>query len=131
MGICNLDSCNRRHHAQEFARKGELPLANVVGDQSGMVDAVEAAWQHMQQEATQTCLIHQVQHELALDDGVTDPAGSRLMQALDAVIQRFGHGMVALASAGLSGDGRHWCMKQERRTPGYTTDWDGLALVRA
>jgi DNA polymerase V len=74
---------------------------------------------------------NQVQQELALDDGVTDPGGSRLMQALDAVIQRFGRGMVALASAGLSGDGRHWCMKQERRTPGYTTDWDGLALVRA
>ena len=26
---------------------------------------------------------------------------------------------------------RQWSMKQERRTPGYTTDWDGLALVRA
>jgi hypothetical protein len=30
-----------------------------------------------------------------------------------------------------TGDRRQWSMKQERRTPGYTTDWDGLALVRA
>ena len=53
------------------------------------------------------------------------------MQALDAVNQRFGRGTVALASAGLAGELRQWSMKQERRTPGYTTDWDGLALVRA
>ena len=73
-----------------------------------------------------------IQQELALDDDITDPGGSRLMQALDAVNQRFGRGTVGLASAGLIGDNsRQWSMKQERRTPGYTTDWDGLALVRA
>jgi DNA polymerase V len=53
------------------------------------------------------------------------------MQALDAVNQRFGRGTLSLASAGLAGEQRQWRMKQERRTPGYTTDWDGLALVRA
>jgi len=72
-----------------------------------------------------------VQQELALDDDVADTGGSRLMQALDAVNQRFGRGTLNLASAGLAGEQRLWCMKQERRTPGYTTDWDGLALVRA
>ena len=58
-------------------------------------------------------------------------ASDKLILALDAVNQRFGRGAVILASAGLTGDQRHWCMKQERRTPCYTTDWDGLALVRA
>lgn len=72
-----------------------------------------------------------MQQELALDDDVADPGGTRLMQALDAVNQRFGRGTVALASAGLAGELRQWSMKQERRTPGYTTDWEGLALVRA
>ena len=72
-----------------------------------------------------------IQYELALDGDEADPGSSRLMQALDAVNQRFGRGTVTLASAGLSGDQRQWCMKQERRTPGYTTDWEGLALVRA
>ena len=72
-----------------------------------------------------------VQQELALDDDVAYPGGSRLMQALDAVNQRFGRGSVSLAGAGLAGEQRQWSMKQERRTPGYTTDWDGLALVRA
>jgi DNA polymerase V len=72
-----------------------------------------------------------VQQELALDDEVADPGGSRLMQALDAVNQRFGRNTLSLASAGLAGEPRQWSMKQERRTPGYTTDWNGLALVRA
>jgi len=73
----------------------------------------------------------QMQQELALEDDAADPGGSRLMLALDAVNQRFGRGTLNLASAGLAGDRRQWSMKQERRTPGYTTDWDGLALVRA
>ena len=72
-----------------------------------------------------------VQQELALEDDEADAGSPRLMQALDAVNMRFGRGTVALASAGLAGDRRQWSMKQERRTPGYTTDWDGLALVRA
>tara|TARA_B110000503_G_scaffold129446_1_gene201689 strand:- start:21 stop:392 length:372 start_codon:yes stop_codon:yes gene_type:complete len=60
---------------------------------------------------------HMVQQELALDDNVADPGGSRLMQALDSANQRFGRGMVTLASAGLAGELRQWSMKQERRTP--------------
>ena len=72
-----------------------------------------------------------MQQELALDDDCADPGSDRLMQALDTVNQRLGRGTVTLASAGLAGDRRQWCMKHERRTPGYTTDWDGLAVVRA
>lgn len=35
------------------------------------------------------------------------------------------------ASAGLAGDKRAWAMKQERRTPGYTTCWDDMPVARA
>jgi len=59
-----------------------------------------------------------IQQELALDDDMADPVGSRLIQALDEVNQRFGRGTVALASTGLAGEQRQWRMKQERRTPG-------------
>ena len=71
------------------------------------------------------------QQELSLDGDIADPRASRLMQALDAVNQRYGRGTLTMASAGLSNEQRSWNMKQERLTPGYTTDWDGLALVRA
>jgi hypothetical protein len=47
-----------------------------------------------------------VQQELALEDDVADPGGSRLMQALDAVNRRFGRNTLSLASAGLAGEPR-------------------------
>lgn len=56
---------------------------------------------------------------------------TRLMTALDTINQRFGKGTMKMASAGLDGDRRVWSMKQERRTPGYTTNWDDIPVARA
>ena len=74
-----------------------------------------------------------VQGELALEAPSTAaPAkSSQLMTALDNVNQRFGKGTLKVASAGLDGDRREWVMKQERRTPRYTTDWGDVPVVRA
>ena len=63
-----------------------------------------------------------MQQELPLDDNVVDSGANRLIQALNAMNQRFGRSAVTLASAGLAREERKWTMKQERRTPGYTTD---------
>jgi DNA polymerase V len=74
------------------------------------------------------------QGELALEDDaclLREAEGPRLMQALDAVNQRYGRGALLLASAGLAGDLRVWGMKQERKTPGYTTCWADMPVVRA
>lgn len=71
-----------------------------------------------------------VQHELALDDADAVDRG-QLMATLDQLNQRYGRGTVAMASAGLDGDRRVWSMKQERRTPAYTTDWNDLPVARA
>lgn len=70
------------------------------------------------------------QGELALED---EPAPRRraLSTALDAVNDRYGRGTLHPASAGLGGDRRGWTMKQEWRTPHYTTNWDHLPLARA
>ena len=55
----------------------------------------------------------------------------RLMQALDHIEQRHGRGAVKLGSASLSTAAPPiWHMKQARRTPGYTTDWNDLAIAR-
>ena len=70
------------------------------------------------------------QGELDLQDDEVLHRG-RLMTALDELNQRYGRGTVLMASAGLAGDRRAWAMKQERRTPGYTTCWADLPVVRA
>jgi DNA polymerase V len=72
------------------------------------------------------------QGELALeeDQGSGRDKG-RLMGALDGLNRRYGRGTVLLASVGLEGDRRRWAMKQERRTPQYTTRWKDMPVVRA
>ena len=52
------------------------------------------------------------------------------MQALDAVNQRYGRGALLLTSAGLACDLRVWGMREERKTPGYTTCWADMPVVR-
>jgi DNA polymerase V len=54
-----------------------------------------------------------------------------LMSAVDEVNRRFGRGALHLASAGVDGERRLWSMRQERRTPRYTTHWDEMPIVRA
>jgi DNA polymerase V len=65
-----------------------------------------------------------------LDLGETPVSSPRLVQVLDQLNTRYGQDTVFLASAGLGGRARRWSMKQEHRTPRYTTRWDELLEVR-
>ncbi len=69
------------------------------------------------------------QHELDLDEPPEDRAS--LMLAMDTLNRRFGRGTIFAGSAGTGGQRRRWVMKQELKTPNYTTDWNELPLVRA
>lgn len=72
------------------------------------------------------------QGELMFEDEATElHARSQLMTTLDELNLRYGRGTVAMASAGLAGERRLWSMKQERRTPGYTTCWADMPVARA
>ncbi len=51
------------------------------------------------------------------------------MQALDSINERYGRGTLHLASAGTAGKHRVWEMKQERKTPSYTTNWTSLLVA--
>ncbi len=83
---------------------------------------------------------HVRQGELGLDEPDADvtallPAerrgSDRLMQTLDQIEQRHGRGAVKWGSASLNTAASPiWQMKQTRRTPGYTTDWNDLAIAR-
>jgi DNA polymerase V len=70
------------------------------------------------------------QQELALEDDSVVERGN-LMATLDGLNLRYGRGTVSMASAGLAGERRAWVMKQERRTPAYTTCWDDVAVAKA
>lgn len=70
------------------------------------------------------------QSELALEDDPIEDR-SRLMFALDALNQRYGKGTVHCGSAGTARQVKSWGMKQERRTPQYTTRWEDVPIARA
>ena len=55
----------------------------------------------------------------------------QLMSAMDGLNQRYGRGTLKMASSGLAGDKRIWSMKQQRRTPGYTTCVADMPVARA
>lgn len=71
------------------------------------------------------------QGELDLDEatGCRDRAGS--LAAMDKLNDRYGRKTVHLASAGIAGPAKGWGMKQDRRTPCYTTRWDDVPVARA
>ncbi|MBC7377729.1 MAG: DUF4113 domain-containing protein [Burkholderiaceae bacterium] len=72
--------------------------------------------------------VQQGELDLEADEGTNR---SQLMAALDTLNQRYGRGTLLMASAGLGGTRRVWTMKQERRTPNYTTQWDEMPVARA
>lgn len=70
------------------------------------------------------------QHELKLDEDDGEDR-SQLMTALDRINRRHGRGTVTLGSSGTGSPARNWIMKQERRTPRYTTRIDEIAVAKA
>ena len=82
---------------------------------------------------TQLSLDIDLADDLCAEDRTPEPRAdqSRLMQTMDAVNLRYGKSTLLLASAGLGGVNRSWSMKQERRTPQYTTRWQDIPTARA
>ena len=66
-----------------------------------------------------------------LDLEPLDCTRERLMGVLDELNQRYGCGTVKLASAGIpaTGERASWAMRQERRSPAYTTSWNDMLEV--
>ena len=71
------------------------------------------------------------QTELDLQDDEGRHDRGLLMFALDSINQRYGRGTLHMASAGVAGARRVWSMKQERRTPSYTTCIDEIPVAKA
>lgn len=126
---------------QQYSRSVVVPLRRPSADSQAIVQAaltgLQAIYRPGYRYAKAGVMLmdlstaDRVQKELPLDAEENLSDRSHLMQVLDGVNRRYGRGTVQLGSAGLGGNERPWVMRQERRTPGYTTEWDGLAVVRA
>ena len=72
-----------------------------------------------------------MQAELDFHAGDSEVDRPKLMQALDAVNDRWGRGTMRVASGQVGIAPRDWTMRQERKTPGYTTEWNDMPTARA
>ena len=72
--------------------------------------------------------VHQCELQLEEEPGRDR---TRLMGALDAINGRYGKGTLHVGATGLADERRDWVLRQERRTPRYTTRWAELPLARA
>ncbi len=124
----------------QYSRSTSVPLRRPSADTAALVRAALAGLRAIYRPGflyakagvmlldLQSDTVQQIELDLQDDD---DKDRGRLMTALDELNQRFGRGTVLLASAGLAGQRRAWSMKQERRTPGYTTCWEDMPVVGA
>jgi DNA polymerase V len=124
----------------QYSRSLVIPLRRPSADTAALASAALAGLRHIYKPgfkyAKAGVMLLELQpdsmqqHELDLEDDNAEDRGE-LMSALDGLNQRYGKGTVLMASAGADGPRRVWSMKQERRTPGYTTRWEDMPVARA
>jgi len=124
----------------QYSRSITVPMRRPTSDTAAILEAALAGLRAIYQLGfnyakagvmlleLQSDLIQQ--GELDWDDDTGKDRG-RLMSSLDTLNHRFGRGTVKMASAGLQGERRVWSMKQERRTPAYTTCLADMPTVKA
>lgn len=60
--------------------------------------------------------------------GVDDARSEKLMRVLDGINHRYGRNTLRLGSAGVT---QSWQMRREHLSPGYTTRWEEVPVVKA
>lgn len=119
-----------------------IPLRRPTADTRELVGAAEAAARRIYRDGYDLAKAgvmlmdlspaSREQHELLLDDDADNTArDQRLMAAMDGINARYGKGTVQPGSAGTARQDKGWTMRQERRTPNYTTAWAEVPIVRA
>lgn len=124
----------------QFSRSTLSPLRRPSSDTAQIVQAALDGLRHIfcsgykfsKAGVILTDLVDGSVHQGELDlEGDQQKDMGKLMLALDGLNKRFGRGTIKMASAGAGASSRVWTMKQERRTPRYTTRWEEIPVVLA
>jgi DNA polymerase V len=125
----------------QFSRSMIVPLRRPTDDTSAIVGAalmgLRAIYQPGFRLAKAGVMLLDIQpasrgqFELDLGEPVAERDRSRLMKAMDSVNGRWGKGTVKVGSGRVGEAPRDWGMKQDRRTPAYTTEWADMPTAKA
>ena len=130
-----------RQNDKQYSRSALVPLTSPTADTAQIAEAaiaiLHAIYKPNFNYAKAGVMLLDLQpatlqqYTLDLEDEVLhNEARQRLMQTLDGVNKRYGRGTIKLASAGTQTQHSIWQMKQQRKTPSYTTKWNELRIVR-
>jgi DNA polymerase V len=129
-----------REKDPQYSRSASIPLPSPTSDSAHITQAANAIVKRLYKSgfkyAKAGVMLMDLQpatrQQLTLDLDADMPENRiRLMQAMDQINRRYGRGSLVLGSAGGIGAQPVWGMKQERKSPAYTTDWAGLASARS
>lgn len=125
----------------QYSRSMIVPMRRPSNDTSAIVGAaltgLRAIYQPGFQFAKAGVMLLDIQpagreqFELDLGEPVSVRDRSHLMKAMDSVNARWGKGTVNVGSAKVGEAPRDWGMKQDRRTPAYTTEWADMPTAKA
>jgi len=123
------------HHAARCAEKlrRQHGLANLVGvsirtNRFREQDRQYRGWSSYKKAGVVLMALESHHHgQQSLFGSAANPRRQQLMQTLDRINRQFGRGTLRLAAESLH-DG--WAMRQELRSPRWTTQWDELPCVR-
>ena len=125
-----------RESAPQYANSTSIALLTARQDTFELIQAAHQALRHIYKEGyayhkAGVMLLDLVAFN-AVQGNLFDPLDrakrSVLMTAMDQINQDFGMGAIQYAAEGLR---PRWRMKQEHRSPRYTTCWSELAQVKA
>jgi DNA polymerase V len=123
-----------------FARSVVVPLRRPTSDTALLVQAAVAGVRSIYKPGHELVkagvmlldLISSRVHQGELDlEAGSGHEREKLMLAMYAINHKYGSGTLHLASSGIDDHHRLWDMRQERLTPGYTTDWAGVPIAKA
>jgi len=61
------------------------------------------------------------------DQPIDQARSEARMRVMDQINKKMGKGSVTIAAVGV---GQRWAMRRERKSPGYTSEWDELPMAR-
>ena len=125
----------------QYSRSMIVPMRRPTDDTSAIVGAALAGLRAIYQQGYRLAKAgvmlldiqpaSREQFEFDLGEPVSDRDRSGLMKAMDCVNDRWGKGTVKVGSGRVGGAPRDWGMKQDRKTPGYTTEWADMPTAKA
>lgn len=125
----------------QYSRSMIVPMRRPTDDTSAIVGAalmgLRAIYQPGYRLAKAGVMLLDIQpasreqFELDLGEPTAERDRSRLMKVMDSVNGRWGKGTVKVGSGRVGAAPRDWGMKQDRRTPAYTTEWSDMPTAKA